>query len=86
MALLGAYIDQRTNAAINSNSSTTFAHGLPATPDLVCVRENVSSASSVSAVTFTPLVDATNVSIYNSGERNSTTLQITTLRFHSAVR
>lgn len=86
MALLGAYIDQRTNAAINSNASTTFAHGLPAAPDLVCVRETVSSASSVSAVTLTPLSNATDISIYNSGERNSLALMVTSILFHSVVR
>lgn len=86
MALLGALIDQRTNVSIGSNANTSFAHGLPAAPDVVFVRETVSSASSVSAVTFESIIDATNVSIYNSGQRDSTALQITSVQFHSIMR
>lgn len=86
MALLGAYIDERTHAAINSNASATFAHGLPAAPDLVIIRETTSSASSVSHINPVPIFDATNVSIFQSGERNSTALEVTSIMFHSIIR
>ena len=86
MALLGALIDQRTNVSIDSNANTSFAHGLPAAPDLVFVRETASSASSVSAITFEAIFNATNVTIYNSGQRASTNFQVTSVVFHSMLR
>lgn len=91
MALLGAFIDSRTIAAINSNASISYAHGIvvngvSTVPDLIHVNENVSSASSVSHVNIAPVYDATNLSLYNSGERNSTVLRVLAIYFHSEIR
>ncbi|MFH1398961.1 MAG: hypothetical protein ABIG95_02525 [Candidatus Woesearchaeota archaeon] len=86
MALLGAFIDERTLVSVTSNSSASFAHGLPASPDWVHIRETTSSASSVSAVEITPLWDATNVSLYNAGERNSTVVEVQSVVYHSLIR
>ena len=86
MALLGTYIDQRTHAVINTNASASFAHGLPAAPDLVLVRETSSSASATNWVGIQPIFDATNVSLYNQGAANSKTLRVTSMVLHSVIR
>ncbi len=86
MALLGTLIDSRTNAAVNSNASTTFAHGLPASPDVVHVVQISSAASATNVTQFNVLWDATNVSIYNCGSANSTALKVVSVVFHAIAR
>jgi dihydroorotase len=86
MALLGTYIDQRTLAALNSNASTSFAHGLGAAPHMVDVRETATNASATSFAKIQALVDATNVTLNNAGSANSQALMVTTIRFHSIMQ
>lgn len=86
MALLGGFIDSRTLAGINAGSSASFAHGLPAAPDMVHLVESTTAATNVSAVKLVAIKDATNVSVYNHGEGASQALECVSVRFHSIVR
>jgi hypothetical protein len=63
MALLGSFIDVRTIAALASNGSVSFAHGLPAAPDFVFVQATETSASG----NWAAVADATNVTISARG-------------------
>lgn len=85
MALLGTFIDSRTNAVIAAAGSTSFAHGLPAAPDIVYVHENATTNSTTS-VKLAVKSDATNVSIYNHGEGQTSTLRCVSIVFHSVAR
>ena len=86
MALLSTYIDVRTNAAMAAEGSTTFAHGLPASPDFVIVCGRSTRSSNVSAYMINALFDATNVTLQNSGEGASAILNIITVVAHSIIR
>lgn len=86
MALLGAYIDQRTLAAIAAEGSFSYAHGLPAAPDFVIVHGSATTTSNVSAYFINALFDATNVTIQNSGEGGTPTLNATAVVAHSVIR
>jgi hypothetical protein len=85
MALLSTYIDSRTNAAIAAAGSTSFAHGLPAAPDLVVVHENATT-NTTSGIKLAWASDGTNVSISNHGKNASATLKVVSIYFHSIVR
>jgi hypothetical protein len=85
MALLSTYIDSRTNAVIAAAGSTSFAHGLPAAPDLVVVHENATT-DSTTEIKLAWASDGTNVSISNHGEGQSSTLKVVSIYFHSMVR
>lgn len=86
MALLGSFIDQRTLAGIAAAGSASFAHGLPAQPDMVKVEESTTAATNVSGIKLVARRDATNCSIYNHGEGTSQALIVTSIVFHSIVR
>lgn len=86
MALLGAFIDSRTLTVVNSNANITYAHGLPANPDVVHVEQIVSTASTTNWIGFIPLHDATNVTIHNIGAANSQNFRAVAVLFHSIVR
>ena len=86
MALLGTLIDSRTLAAINTNASASFAHGLPAVPDEVSIIQISSAASATTIAQFNILWDGTNVSIYNCGSANSTALRVISKYYHSLIR
>ncbi len=85
MALLGAFVDSRTNAVIAAAGSTSFAHGLPADPNLIVVQENTTTNSTTNCK-LAVKHDATNVSIYNHGAGQSATLRIVSQVFHSLVK
>lgn len=85
MSLLGTLIDSRTLAAIAASANSTFAHGLPATPDEVFVQENTTTNNSA-VVKLAVAYDATNVTIYNHGADTSATLKVTSKVFHSVIR
>lgn len=85
MALLGSFVDSRTNAAIAAAGSTSFAHGLPAAPDLVIVHENATT-NTTSGIKLCWSSDATNVSISNHGKNATATLKAVSTVFHSLVR
>ncbi len=88
MALLGTFIDQRTFAAgLLQFSTTTFAHGLGASPDIVLFEFLGSTASTAQAgqPLIARTVDATNVTITNSGSILPA-YQVTSIRFHSIIR
>lgn len=85
MALLGSYIDSRTLAALASGGSSSYAHGLPAAPDLVVVQENTTT-DSTSNIKLVPVSDATNVTVWNHGQIDTATLRAVAIRFHSVVR
>lgn len=87
MALLGSFIDSRTLASIESNGSTSFAHGLPAAPDFVIIQ-GVSSASGVSSNAMALpryAADATNVSLFGVGLAAGPT-RVTAVVAHSVIR
>ncbi|MFH1398960.1 MAG: hypothetical protein ABIG95_02520 [Candidatus Woesearchaeota archaeon] len=86
MALLGAFIDERTLVALATDANTTFAHGLPASPDWIGIRETASSASGISHINVVPIWDATNVTLYNSGQRDTEALEAQSIVYHSVIR
>lgn len=86
MSLLGNFIDSRTVAAIAAAvTSRSYAHGLPAAPDLVFVHENATT-DSTTEIKLAWSSDATNVTVYNHGEGDSAGLQAVAVVFHSLVR
>lgn len=85
MAVLGTFVDSRTLAVIAAAGSTSFAHGLPAIPDLVHIQENATT-NSTTGVKLAVTYDATNVSIYNHGQGQSATLRCQSIVFHSIAR
>lgn len=85
MALLETFVDSRTLAAIAAAGSFSFAHGLPAAPDLVVVHENATTNSTTS-IKLAWSSDATNVSISNHGANTTKTLKAVSIVFHSLVR
>ena len=86
MALLGAFVDQRTIAAITAAGSASFAHGLPAAPDVSFMQEVTTAASNVSAIKLVTIADATNMSVFNHGEGASQALRVTSMVLHSIIR
>jgi len=85
MTLLATLIDSRTLAAINAGANSSYAHGLPASPDVVFVYENTTT-DSTSACKIAVKWDGTNVSVYNHGECNSATLRAVAWVCHSIIR
>ncbi len=87
MALMRAYIDKRTNATIAANANTTFAHGLPAEPDIVHIRHAATLASTTAWVGgLAAYKDATNITIYNCGRATSGVIEIVSVCFHSIIQ
>lgn len=86
MALLGSFIDVRTVAAIASNGSASFAHGLPAAPDFVIITA-FTSATVASGASALPSYsqDATNISLWGTGVGGNI-FRITSVVAHSIVR
>ncbi len=84
MALLGAFVDSRTLAGLTTGDNITYAHGLPATPDLVHVHENTTT-NNTSCLKLAVAQDATNVTIYNHAEATSATLEAVAIVFHTVV-
>lgn len=85
MALLGSFVDSRTIAAIAAAGSASYAHGLPAAPDLVVVHET-STSNTTSGDKLAWKSDATNVSVYNHGKMASEELRCVAIYFHSMCR
>lgn len=89
MALLGSFVDSRTNAVLAAGgaggSTTSFAHGLPASPDLVVIYET-STSNTTSGDRLSWASDATNVSITNNGKMATEELNIVSIVFHSIAR
>lgn len=86
MALLGTFIDKTTMASIAAGGSASYAHALPAAPDVVIVQEKTTAATNVSAVKLVGIADATNVTVYNHGEGASQALNVIPIVFHAIVR
>lgn len=85
MALLGAYIDVRTIASFASNTSASFAHGLPAAPDFVIIQ-GIQAATTASGVVPNYTANATNVSLFGSGSQSSPDLRVVSVVAHSIIR
>jgi hypothetical protein len=89
MALLGSFVDSRTNAVLAAGgaggSTTSFAHGLPAAPDLVVIYET-STSNTTSGDRLSWNSDATNVSITNNGKMATEELNVISIVFHSIAR
>ncbi len=85
MALLGVLMDSRTLAGIAASGSSTFAHGLPSSPDEVMVQENTTT-DSTGSMKIAVKWDATNVSLYNHGAVGSATLKVVSKVFHAIIR
>lgn len=87
MALLGSYIDSRTVASIASNGSASFAHGLPAAPDIVIIHGTSSASGASNAAMALPryAADATNVSLFGTG-LDGGPLKVTCIVAHSVIR
>lgn len=84
MALLGSFIDVRTVVSLASNASTSFAHGLPATPDFIIIAGD---GNATTAGPSLPLAtaNATNVSLFASGGVIPQT-KVTSVVAHSIIR
>ncbi|HDK42877.1 MAG TPA: hypothetical protein ENG87_05840 [Candidatus Pacearchaeota archaeon] len=85
MSLLGSFIDSRTLAAIAAAGSSSYAHGLPAAPDIVIVNENTTTNSTTN-IKLAYKSDATNISIYNHGAGVTATLDAKAIVAHSIIR
>ena len=91
MALLGSFIDQEVFAATQaSNSSTSFAHGLPAAPDF-CAWQPTASIATQPTNSYPPFIqilsDATNVTLQNSSGGNPCPPgKVISIVFHSIIR
>jgi hypothetical protein len=79
------YVDKRTLAAIASNGTMTYPHGLPRTPDVVLVRWNQTIVAASNVASISALVDASNVSLQNIGGVQSPTMEVCTMVFHSLI-
>lgn len=88
MAVLGTFIDVRTLATIQTGASSSFAHGLPAAPDIVIFSlTNAATSSSASVPQFAYNADATNVTVYNVGQvAGGLNVRVVSVVFHSVVR
>jgi hypothetical protein len=86
MALLGAFIDSRTNAGLTSDNSLTFAHGLPASPDFVLVQYIATIATATNHFNLSALSDATNVTIDNGGSTTSPNFRVVSVVAQSIIR
>ncbi len=85
MALLKAFVDSRTLAGLTTGDNITYAHGLPASPDLVWAHENTTT-NNTSCLKLAIASDATNVTIYNHGEATSATLEAVALVYHTVIK
>lgn len=87
MALLGSYIDSRTNAGLTTDNSVTFAHGLPAAPDFCVIQyiENIATSTNSPGPLGT-LTDATNVTVINNGNTTSPNFRVVSIVAHSIIR
>lgn len=87
MALLGSFIDSRTNAGLTTDNSVTFAHGLPASPDFCVVQYISNIATSTNAAgPLAAYSDATNVTVINNGNTTSPDFRVVTVAAHSIIR
>lgn len=86
MALMRVQIDKRTIAGIASNANTTYAHGLPTTPDAVRVRFQVDVTATHAWVNIRAVVDATNITLYNCGIGASEDMEVCAVAFHSLIQ
>lgn len=85
MALLSTLVDQRTIAGIATTATTTFAHGLPSTPDVVLVEQIATSATN-GAGGLDVSEDATNVTVRNNAAATSSDFRVTSIVLHSIIR
>lgn len=86
MALMRAYIDKRTLAALTTLDVATYAHGVGATPHAVFVRFIGTIATSTNWWGAIASVDVSNVTIQNPGDATGPAMEVCALRFHSIVQ
>ena len=86
MALLGSYIDSRTNVGLTTDASLTFAHGLPAAPDFSFIQYITTLATLSNTFNLSVLTDGTNVTVDNSGITTSPSFRVVSVVAHSIIR
>ena len=86
MARLGSFIDVTTLVSIVTNGTLTFAHGLPAAPDFVLCVAAATTGSSSNWQSWTPLFDATNVTVQNTGQVQTVNVRVISIVAHSIIR
>jgi hypothetical protein len=88
MSLMGVLIDKRAQAAMASDASVTFAHGLGGVPDSVAIRyvSTLASSTNWSVGGVDAPVDATNVTLRNSGFTTVPAMEIVTMIMHSMIQ
>lgn len=87
MALMRYYTDKRTIASLTNAVVATYAHGLPAAPDIVSIRPVATQASATGWVGLTAPIDATNITVQNcGGGPASGILEVTAVCFHSIMQ
>lgn len=86
MALLGTLIESHTTTSIVSQGSRTFAHGLPADPDIVLTEAIASIASSTNWWHHYVLHDTANCTVHNCGGANGPSYRVVAVVFHSIIR
>lgn len=86
MALMGVRIDKRTLAGLASNGTVAFAHGLGGAPDVVKIRFIATLASNTNPSQINAPIDATNVTLQNSGAAAGSNMEVITMRFHSIIQ
>ena len=91
MALMRAYIDQRSFAGQAGGATNTFAHGLPGTPHHAFVRFLASLTNGSAAATSDwwagfAVFNSAGVTISNPGNVAGPNLEVTTILFHSIIQ
>ncbi len=88
MTLLGISVDVRSNVGLSSNNTLTFAHGLPAEPNIVRIhyRATLTTANATDWYGMAIPVDATNVTVINQGSTTSPAFDVVSMRLHTLIR
>lgn len=86
MALLGTLIESHTTTSLAAESSRTFAHGLPANPDIALTEAIASIASATNWWKLYVLHDGTSATVHNCGAADSPSYRTVAVVFHSIIR
>jgi hypothetical protein len=90
MAILRYYIDSRTIAGMAADATATYAHGLPAAPDIVNIGFlNVALTATTLHVGnqgIRAVADATNITLNNAGGGLSVDLDVAAICCHSMIQ
>ena len=82
---MGTLFVTTSYAGLTVGQSTSFAHGLGATPNIMWVQENTTT-NSTTAIKLAWKADGTNMSIYNQGQGRAAGINVFAMYAHSIIR